>query len=199
MIRWALQYLRDRHAADMDLYRAHHADSRNQILHRFMIPLETFSFLLAFASLLESLGDGGGNRNSAVDPSVNFLILVSCIGWTVGLISLLIAPAESRWAGVASLVFHVASSRLVRRFFTDTATADLQLRPKQRIGDRNATVRRMSSRPLLFVSVGLWVFAWLMQVVVGHWLWEGNQPNVANVSEVSWLAMTQSVLIAWSA
>jgi hypothetical protein len=29
----------------------------------------------------------------------------------------------------------------------------------------------------------------LTQVVVGHWMWEGNQPNVAHPSDVSYLAM----------
>jgi heme/copper-type cytochrome/quinol oxidase subunit 2 len=44
-----------------------------------------------------------------------------------------------------------------------------------------------------------WIIAWMLQVGVGHWMWEGNQPNVAaHPNDVSYLAMCTSVLIAWS-
>jgi len=50
---------------------------------------------------------------------------------------------------------------------------------------------------LVLASV-CWVVAWVVQVGIGHFLFERNKPNVANMSEVSYLAMLLSVLIAWS-
>jgi len=46
-------------------------------------------------------------------------------------------------------------------------------------------------------AVAIWIASWSLQIGVGHWVLEGNQPNLAN-NEVSLLAATQSVLIAWS-
>ena len=48
------------------------------------------------------------------------------------------------------------------------------------------------------ICMSLWTIAWALQVVVGHCIWERNDPNVANLPSVSILAMCQSVLIAWS-
>jgi uncharacterized membrane protein YGL010W len=51
----------------------------------------------------------------------------------------------------------------------------------------------------LVICLSVWTIAWALQVGVGHWIWEGNDPNVSNLqSSVSILAMCQSVLIAWS-
>ena len=45
-----------------------------------------------------------------------------------------------------------------------------------------------------------WIVSWTLQIFVGHWMWEQNRPNISpsTVNEVSYLAMCQSVLIAWS-
>lgn len=48
------------------------------------------------------------------------------------------------------------------------------------------------------VALTVWSLAWALQVCVGHWFWEKNQPNLADGSPVSILSMCQSVLIAWS-
>jgi uncharacterized membrane protein YGL010W len=52
--------------------------------------------------------------------------------------------------------------------------------------------------PTVLLSLGSWTIAWMFQVGIGHWLFERNQPNVANMNEVSYLAVCQSVLIAWA-
>lgn len=57
---------------------------------------------------------------------------------------------------------------------------------------------RQQLRDFLIVIVTAWSVSWIVQVGVGHWMWERNQPNVANIQHVSLLAMCQSVLIAWS-
>jgi uncharacterized membrane protein YGL010W len=48
------------------------------------------------------------------------------------------------------------------------------------------------------ICLSVWTIAWALQVGVGHWIWEGNDPNIADLQSVSLLAMCQSVLIAWS-
>jgi hypothetical protein len=52
----------------------------------------------------------------------------------------------------------------------------------------------------MFVTIVIcWTLAWSVQVGIGHWILERNQPNVAaNLNDVSYIAMCQSVLIAWS-
>ena len=61
-----------------------------------------------------------------------------------------------------------------------------------------ATSRFLEAWETLSVAAIAWIISWALQVGVGHWLWEKNDPNVANIKSVSWLAMCQSVLIAWS-
>lgn len=91
----------------------------------------------------------------------------------LGMLSLFIAT--DHWIGATCLVFHV-------------------------FGVIACWVLVQSQTTQLLISIGLlsWVLAWSMQVGVGHWLWERNQPNVGNIQQVSYLAMCQSVLIAWS-
>ena len=62
----------------------------------------------------------------------------------------------------------------------------------------STTIRNLTTWETLSVASMAWIIAWALQVGVGHWLWENNDPNVANMTSVSWLAMCQSVLIAWS-
>ena len=50
----------------------------------------------------------------------------------------------------------------------------------------------------LEIAGGSWIIAWTLQVGIGHWMWEKNQPNISNTAQVSYLAMCQSILIAWS-
>lgn len=56
----------------------------------------------------------------------------------------------------------------------------------------------LSAYSVMLIALILWCFAWTVQVGLGHWICERNQPNVANIAEVSYLAMLTSTLIAWS-
>lgn len=62
--------------------------------------------------------------------------------------------------------------------------------------------REFPGRLMVVVAIVSWTVAWALQVGVGHWMWEQNQPNVVDQnrmgSAVSYLAVTTSVLIAWS-
>ncbi len=66
------------------------------------------------------------------------------------------------------------------------------------IGSCCETIETLGTTWTVLVALISWTFAWTIQVGVGHWLWEQNDPNVASMKSISLLAMCQSVLIAWS-
>ncbi len=100
---------------------------------------------------------------------------MNAIGWTTGLVSLAITGSDNISIGNASLLFQLAAVTYCDKL-----------------------VREKGPRKAIVIGASSWTIAWSLQVGVGHWIFEHNQPNVANMNEVSWLAMTQSVLIAWS-
>lgn len=102
------------------------------------------------------------------------------LGLVLGVLSLMIATDPVR--GGCCLVFHVLAIALC--FL---------------VSDSIVETGHMSRRFwLCLIAAIFWIIAWVLQVGVGHWMWERNQPNVANINTVSYLAMCQSVLIAWS-
>ena len=112
------------------------------------------------------------SRIMPVSSKSNDLAMYS-VGWTLGILSLAIA-GESIFIGLISFFFHIAAASCANRL-----------------------VQKLDLMSTVAVAMSTWTMAWILQVGIGHWLLEGNQPNVANITEVSWLAMTQSVLIAW--
>lgn len=100
-------------------------------------------------------------------------MVVEAGGWTLGSVSWLLSP----WTiiGMACAFFHVLVCGCWARQCVD----------------------RCGIWSTFKVALILWTVAWTDQVAIGHWLLEVNQPDVADMSNVSWLAMTQSVLMAW--
>jgi uncharacterized membrane protein YGL010W len=94
------------------------------------------------------------------------------VGFGLGCLSVLIATKPS--VGMATFCFHL---RAIWMCFELKSWGTFQA---------------------LLIAGGSCTLAWTLQVGVGHWIWEGNQPNVANMKEVPYVAMCQSVLIAWS-
>jgi uncharacterized membrane protein YGL010W len=94
-------------------------------------------------------------------------------GIFLGILSIIIATKP--WLGVASFAFH-----LLAVWICATLVASNEL------------------WEVLLIAMGTWAIAWILQVGVGHWILEGNRPNIANLETVSLLATVQSVLIAWS-
>jgi uncharacterized membrane protein YGL010W len=173
-LRNALQPLSKQHEMDLAIYQEAHTEWRNKILHSILIPVETFSFLL-FLTVALSIVTRRSRWQCQKDEKRLESWIMQAIGWTTGLISLVITGSDNISTGTASLLFHLAS----------VAVCDKLVCEK---GPWKAIV----------IGACSWTIAWSLQVGVGHWLLEHNQPNVANMNEVSWLAMTQSVLIAWS-
>jgi len=95
------------------------------------------------------------------------------IGLGLGVVALLISTNEN--VGWYCLLFHIAA--------VGSCLAITQL------------LCVLQTVSLGFIS---WTIAWLCQVGIGHRLWENNRPNVADIHTVSFLAMIESVLIAWS-
>lgn len=97
------------------------------------------------------------------------------IGSFLALLSILVATTST--SGLLAASFHLLAS------FT-----------------ANAFVARCchSNFTALGFSTACWTLAWATQVGIGHYVMEKNQPNVASMREVSYLAMALSVLIAWT-
>ena len=180
-----IERLRAQHKVDLKLYRSGHRDRRNHLLHWLLIPVECWSALLflwiltgLFALItitVEALEHSDDKNGSGAISCCHIIWLIPrAITGVLGILSLLIATNTT--IGVASLLFHIFRIKMC--------------------------VSLMQQRDLWVVSMiaGLsWSAAWIIQGCVGHVIFERNLPNIANPSdEVSYLAMSQSVLIAWS-
>jgi uncharacterized membrane protein YGL010W len=95
------------------------------------------------------------------------------VGLSMAALSMTVATKP--YSGTASFLFHTASC-----WFADLL------------------VLRYEFKTMVHLFASSWTAAWAAQVCIGHYLLEKNSPNVANPSEVSFLAMGLSVLISWS-
>lgn len=163
------QSLREQHVIDLHIYRAHHTNLANRILHWILIPVETAAFWWWIAS------GWSLSRRCARRPLVPFIL------YGTGLLALGMAPPQPYGVAVVSCLWHVALGRWI------------QQQQQTQWWGTPPTVKTNLSRAAV-----AWIIAWTVQVGIGHGLLEQNQPNVANMEDVSWLAMILSVLIAWS-
>lgn len=162
-----IRRLQEQHSKDLIIFRSRHSEIRNRALHWILIPVEVFSFFLFLAALIAFVSSTG-------KVNVSEALLLQSVGWTIGIISILVSE-NNFFAATASLTYHVLVARTC-----------------------GALVRKRGVAKTFQLSAITWSLAWLIQVGIGHWILEGNQPNVATMEQVSFLAMTQSVLIAWS-
>lgn len=172
-----VQSLNTQHAIDLEVYRRSHTELKNRILHWILIPVETFSFFLLLGVVVSAAATASKHKKqkeSTVDSLTAFIPIVKALAWTCGLVSVLIA-VDHRMAGAATLAFHVATASLCHKL-----------------------IQAQGPKRVILIAAVCWTLAFSIQIGVGHQMFEENQPSVANPSVVSWLAMTQSVLIAWS-
>lgn len=99
---------------------------------------------------------------------VNILVASS-----LAILSITVATAAV--PGIGSFIFHAGSSWL-----------------------SNWIVTHHTLQTTILIGMICWTAAWTIQVGIGHFLFEKNSPNIANMNTVSYLAMALSVLIAWS-
>lgn len=100
--------------------------------------------------------------------------LVRATAFGFGAISLLLS--ESYQLGISVLLVHIIF-------------AEVSLQMIQNNWERRETLQ---------FGLLLWVLSWFFQIFVGHYILERNQPNLLDESTpVSFLATTQSILMAW--
>jgi hypothetical protein len=163
----------EQHQFDLRLYQSSHQVLKNRWLHKLLIPIESFAaFLFVTAAFRTIL------RLSHLQLH---LLMVLCLGFTMGMISLAISPVSHAWTGIATFVFMTASPWISCIVVKDQEN------------HHHKAWRTMA------VALAAWILASSLQVTVGHWLWEDNQPDVLSSGLVSWLSLTHSVQIAWSA
>jgi hypothetical protein len=162
--------LRQQHSFDLEVYQSSHQEWKNRRLHQILIPVECFSAVLFLTCIcFRALPLSEMQRN----------VLPVCInGWGMGMIALIISPAEHPWTGIASFWFFFGSAwiscLLVTRY-------DPSL-----------------SMQIIWITFISWSLASFLQVVLGHWFWELNEPDVVNSDRVSLLSLTHAVQVAWS-
>lgn len=180
-----LERLQKQHQRDVQVYRSAHKDPRNVLLHKILIPIECWSALMLglwlpvdFVIVVDSVKEE--EDRLLVHYLGRFLPPATTLG--LGILSYVLAKQQRNLLGVLTLLFHVL-----------TIVVSWELMQWHRYHHHGRYFRVV---PLAAMSS--WIVAWILQVGVGHYLWERNSPNVANMQEISYLAMCQSVLIAWS-
>jgi hypothetical protein len=157
-------------------------------LHHVCIPIETAGFIILagvvvapalqrqmlFPKKGNVIGDGGR-------------ILVSTVSWTLGLLSLILSPD---FVGVAALLFHVWA---IPWLYDRCAPRPLPPHHKQH---RHHHDDRKTMLLLLLLTTTT-IASWIMQIGIGHWLLEQNQPTFFQPATTSTLSMLTSIVIAW--
>lgn len=181
-----IRHLHEQHTVDLKVYRSAHREWKNRVLHWYLIPVECWAALL-FLWILVTFLTNEMDSSSMLQRHHHYTsstVLVSSVLRLVpkyttillGLLSLVIAT--NSWIGLATFLYHIAV-----------------LWSCEALMDR-------CDQGYLWLATGIagvaWTLAWAVQVGVGHLVFERNLPNVANIQQVSYLAMCQSVLIAWS-
>jgi uncharacterized membrane protein YGL010W len=210
-------YLQEQHVGDLILYQSAHQHDYNRVLHWILIPVETFCSFWILATILPHLLLDRRNNNNNKNFISSSDLIIHALGWTMGITSLFLATTTTTTTriteeatdtddattysarqtrsrrhltlllsiGVAACLLYIflaAASLAIVQYFAATAAAT------------ESTTTKMS----LMYATTAWTVAWILQIGIGHYGWEGNSPNVvANVDEVSVLAVMTSILIAW--
>jgi uncharacterized membrane protein YGL010W len=166
------QSLIEQHQFDLRLYQSSHRELKNRWLHKLLIPVECFAAFLLVTAVFRTI-----LRLSHVQLH---LLMVTCLGFTMGMISLAISPVSHAGTGISCFVFMTASPWM---------SCILLKYQESHKGWRT-----------MAVALAAWIMASSLQVAVGHWLWEDNKPDIlSSFGKVSWLSLTHSVQVAWSA
>jgi Protein of unknown function (DUF962) len=187
---WLLQAIREQHAIDLVVYRNGHQDWTNRMLHWILIPIETATSLMLLDRLIVWISTRQlkfevtaneakrTNQDRAVDLRVRVFESGVIQAVNVTLAILSMAASPETFSGCLAAIFHASLA---------------MYRPKHK-------------SPQHFIGT-LWLISWMLQIALGHWLLEGNNPtfwrsSIAALSGldkhgVSIQAVATSVLIVW--
>jgi uncharacterized membrane protein YGL010W len=189
----AVRHLQEQHKIDLEVYRLAHREWKNRLLHWCLIPVECWSVLLFLWILVAFLTNNFLDSSSSSSRLVHqydgvdsyyaasilikiFRLLPPCTTLLLGLLSLVITTKI--WIGLVTFLYHIAVLWSCEALVDRYDPVDMWL--------------------VAGIALQAWTLAWAIQVGVGHLVFERNLPNIANIQQVSYLAMCQSVLIAWS-
>jgi uncharacterized membrane protein YGL010W len=161
-----MEALRTAYASELNLYRRCHAHPANFALHCVCVPVEWISWLLALAQL-----PAVAQLSPHWPASPHWLLARP--HWLVQIALAAYTCPLNPPTSAALAGGHLALAALV-----DVACAVLP------------TVRAQ-----LGLALAAWLCSWLVQVPLGHWLIERNQPAMANGLTLN--AVLLSVALAW--
>ena len=130
-------------------------------------------------------------------------IILFITGGSLGMLSLMLAPD---WIGLFSFLYHTFSVQAVlalEKFAISTAFTMPIVRNSRDNKQSVKKIQRNRNPITIFVdlsrvSMVLWISSFFIQIVVGHWILENNNPTmIASTASISLLSILQSVLIAW--
>jgi hypothetical protein len=176
-----LERLYQQHEIDLVIYRNSHRNFYNRILHHVCIPIETAGFFILIGVVAPAMRPMllTKKRNDVMIGD-DGRILVFTASWTLGLLSLILSPDA---VGVAALLFHVRTIP----WLYDRCSPHHHNR-------HNHNHRTMMLLLLLTITT---IASWIMQIGIGHWLLEQNQPTFLVQDSTSTLSMLTSIIIAW--
>jgi Protein of unknown function (DUF962) len=168
-----LEELYQQHEIDLKIYRDSHQNFYNHWLHHVFIPLETVGFvaiLVNTTGVIVHLFPKECRDSIVIDR-----VFVPTVCWTLGLLSLILSPDL---VGVSAFLFHgIAIPWLIRR---------RRLEEEYRMRYPNSMI----------AWTMLTIVSWGIQICIGHWILEQNQPALQQ-GTASALSMLTSIVIAW--
>ena len=180
--------LRMQHLIDLKVYQSAHKERRNIMLHKILIPVECWSAMLFVWIFFEYISSLFIRNHESFSSS--FLcnvcwILPRMIALLLGVLSLIISTKPI--VGVMTFIFHLF---IIYSYDVTMTIFDGE--------------EERSLWPVLIIATTSWCISWIIQVGIGHFYFERNLPNILskddimnNSTNVSYLSMCQSVLIAW--
>ena len=190
----SLAFLHEQHAVDLAIYRSAHQHEWNRRLHYVLIPLEVASFLWLVTTVIGAMllavattttttsrprttnPDNNVTRNdkNPLSSSSTVSLLVTSLGWTMGLLS---AAVASDWRlGLVVWLLHVTWVHYVCLVH----------------------VPQFGLTASLCAGLVVWTLSWGLQIIVGHYWIEQKPPNLFNPNDqVSLLSTVTSIVLAW--
>jgi Protein of unknown function (DUF962) len=198
------------HDLDLNVYQMSHTVLCNRILHWVMVPIETLSFIILLYSLMAFLiirllvsekqfaskdnrwnylpGFKQSSLTSTKGMSSILRHLLSTVGVFLGSLSFMVS---TDLVGFFSLLVHIMPIQWILKVEYSILSQNFSLQRKVNLIQRHHL-------DLMYFSAINTVVSWTLQVCVGHWILEKNNPSlISNTNLISMLAILQPIVIAW--